>query len=178
MKLFIFHCLSSEDFWWLLLELLFLNCFKNVHFKKVSKVLELWRGGKQLENMMHPTSKTEALNYLLFSCWCFETNDCHKLKSSYPCTHLVFWYFRGGKADGLVYRDFACLGFGFFVPAIGYETWGALVIDRVLLEIKLVFVFQCYMLVYWGGKKEPAKTKWYWWKKENLIFNGSERQSP
>lgn len=74
-----------------------------------------------------------------------------------PVSILSFDTSEGERQVGLAYRDFACLGFVFFIPAIGYETWGALVIDRILLEIKLVFVFQCYMLVYWGGKKNQPK---------------------
>lgn len=49
-------------------ELVFLG-FKNVHFKKVSEVLGLWRGGKHVRNMVCPMQKTKALNYLLFSCY-------------------------------------------------------------------------------------------------------------
>lgn len=61
---------------------------------------------------------------------------------------------------GLAYRDFACLGFVFLVPAIGYETWGAhhrqgSVRDKIGI---------CLPVLHAGllrGKKEPAKTKWY-----------------
>lgn len=48
---------------------------------------------------------------------------------------------------GLAYRDFACLGFVILSLQLGVKI-GEHIIDMVLLEIKLVFVFQGYILVY------------------------------
>lgn len=53
---------------------------------------------------------------------------------------------------GLAYRDFACLGFVIPSLQLGLKL-GEHIMDMVLLEIKLVFVFQCCILVYLGGKR-------------------------
>lgn len=53
---------------------------------------------------------------------------------------------------GLAYRDFACLSFFILSLQLGIKLEEH-IMDMILLEIRLVFVFHCCILLYLGGKR-------------------------
>lgn len=89
----------------------------------------------------------------------------------YPVPISFFQTSKRKKQMGQAYRDLTRLGFVILSLQSAIKI-GEYIIEVVLLELKLVFVFQCFILIYWGGdpKKLPME-------KKVLFFNETETQS-
>jgi len=62
------------------------------------------------------------------------------------------------QQTGPAYRDLTHLRFVLLGLRSGIKI-GEYLTELILLELKLVFVFQCFILVYWGwGEKTPKTT--------------------